>query len=412
MRILMLGWELPPYNSGGLGVACYELARALADRGAQIDFVLPHARIDGEPERAFMNVHYVPEYTDVPSAKKFVAGSLEKVSGIPAQPHAYTGDIDAVRQAQQQYIEFLDKFLADQLREQPDVIHAHDWLTYDAGVHAKKLTGMPLVAHVHATEFDRGGGDYGNPMIHEIEYNGLVMADRIIAVSEITKQLIVDRYKIPAEKIEVAHNSVDQNGIISQDLPEQTLYTYARSMQQEGYKVIVTIGRLTIQKGLIQFLHAAQKSLSRYDKLLFIVAGDGDQRNELIQLSADLGISRNILFTGFLRGAAWRELYDVADIFVMNSISEPFGLTALEAAIQDTAVLLSRQSGVGEVLTNVLKHDYWDTDRLADEIIAVASSDALKQELAAGAKANFGNVSWDRAAEICSHQYRIAGAAS
>lgn len=396
----MLGWELPPYNSGGLGVACFELSRALADRGAQIDFVLPHAKIDDEPERPFMTVHHV------------IKSHGKKAKADPVIPEAYTGNFDAVRNAQTRYIEFLNEHLSDPDNEMPDVIHAHDWLTFEAGVHAKQLTGAPLVAHVHATEFDRAGGGRGNPLIHDVELHGLLMADRIIAVSGITKELIIEKYHIPADKIEVVHNSVDPSGIISQSLPEHTMYTYARSLQDEGYKVVVTIGRLTIQKGLLQFLGAAQKALSRYDRLLFIIAGDGEQRNELIQLSADLGISRNVLFTGFLRGAAWRELYDLADIFVMNSISEPFGLTALEAAVQDTAVLLSHQSGVKEVLTSVLKHDYWDMDRLADEIIAVASSPALRQDLADGALANFEHVSWERAAEICSHQYRAAGVLS
>ena len=385
----MLGWELPPHNSGGLGVACFELARALADSGAEIDFVLPHPKIADEPTRPFMNVHHVPT-TQL------------------TVPEAYTGDLLAVRAVQSEYAEFVTtQVVAD---NRPDVIHAHDWLTFEAGVIAKLHTGAPLVAHVHATEFDRAGGNQGNPLIHEVELHGLTMADRIIAVSYATKQLIVDRYHIPADKIEVAHNSVDLEGIVSQSLPEQTLYTYARSMQDEGYKVVVTIGRLTIQKGLIHFLQAAQKALTRYDRLLFVIAGDGEQRNELIQLSADLGISRHVLFTGFLRGAAWRELYDVADIFVMNSVSEPFGLTALEAAVQDTAVLLSKQSGVVEVLSSVLKHDYWDTDRLADELIAVASSDSLREELAKGARRNFERVSWERAAAICSNQYRAAGA--
>lgn len=399
----MLGWELPPYNSGGLGVACYELSRALADHGIGIDFVLPHSRIEGEPEREFMAVHHAPDYMKKRGNRQTSTTSTQLIN-------AYTGDFEVVRKIQQEYKDFLAHFLTDPSQPRPDVIHAHDWLTYEAAMYAKQLSGLPMVAHVHATEFDRAGGDSGNPLIHEIEYHGLLMADRIIAVSGITKQIIVDKYQIPADKIEVVHNSVDPGGIIAQALSEQTMYTYLRSMQAEGYKVVVTIGRLTIQKGLMQFLEAAHKALARYDRLLFVIAGDGEQRNELIQYSADLGIAHNVLFTGFLRGAAWRELYEVADIFVMNSISEPFGLTALEAAVQNTAVLLSHQSGVKEVLTSVLKHDYWDTDRLADELIAVASSPALLTELAEGARANFANVSWERAARLCTHQYRAAGA--
>ena len=395
----MLGWELPPYNSGGLGVACYELSKALAASGADIDFVLPHPKQDDEPDHAFMTVHHAPDR---------VAGSLDRI--IPAVlPSAYTGNFDEVRQMQQDYLGFIDEYFSDPTQDQPDVIHAHDWLTFEAGMYAKEVSGLPLVAHVHATEFDRAGASSGNPLIHEIEYHGLLMADRIIAVSGATKQLIIDRYAIPSDKIEVAHNSVDQSGIVSQPLPTRTMYTYLRGMQDEGYTVVTTIGRLTIQKGLMHFLTAARHALSRYDRLLFVIAGDGEQRNELVQYAADLGISRNVFFTGFLRGTAWRELYDVTDIFVMNSVSEPFGLTALEAAVQNTAVLLSKQSGVGEVLTSVLRHDYWDTPRLADEMIAVASSRALRQDLADGAYENFTHVSWERAAGICSRQYELAG---
>lgn len=388
MRILMLGWELPPHNSGGLGVACFELARELARGGAEIHFVLPHPPQPDEPTREFMRVHHVTS------------------TAIDSVPEVYTGDFSAVRAVQADYNKFVEETFAGDLK--PDVIHAHDWLTLEAGMHAKRVTGAPLVAHVHATEYDRAGGKLGNPLIHEVELNGLLMADRIIAVSHGTKQLIVEKYHIPADKIEVVHNSVDQDGIISLPLPEQTMYTYARSLQAEGYTVVSTIGRLTVQKGLVHFLRAASAAISRYDRLIFIIAGDGDQKHELIQLSADLGISRHVLFTGFIRGAAWRELYEVSDIFVMNSISEPFGLTALEAAVQDTAILLSRTSGVGEVLTNVLRHDYWDVNRLADEMIAVATSKSLKFELAAGAKRDFETVSWERAAAVCRDQYRVA----
>lgn len=381
MRILMLGWELPPHNSGGLGVACYQLARALADQGAEIDFVLPYSTpVDGAE---FMTIHHVSKL----------------VENIPG---AYSGDVDAIRRTQNQYLDYVAKQVSD---NPPQIIHAHDWLTYEAGMHAKRLTGAPLVAHVHATEFDRAGGDTGNPLIHEIELHGLLMADRIIAVSHATKQIIVDKYKIPADKIEVVHNSVDVNALQS-DPSEQTQYAYIRSLQAEGYKAVVTIGRLTLQKGMTYFMQAAAKASEQCDSLLFVIAGDGEQRNELIQLSADYGIADKVLFTGFVRGSRWRELYDLADIFVMSSVSEPFGLTALEAAVQDTAIVLTRQSGVGEVLNNVFKYDYWDTDRLADQLINIANSDALQVELAMGAKANFAHVSWELAAETCLNNYR------
>lgn len=389
MRILMLGWELPPHNSGGLGVACYQLARALSSQGAQIDFVLPFSAPADEESYDFMTVHHA-------SGRQAATPTL-----------AYSGDFNAIRPVQDDYRQFISEYVAEQT---PQVIHAHDWLTFEAGIHAKKLTGAPLVAHVHATEFDRAGGGFGNPVIHEIEQHGLLMADRIIAVSHATKRLIIEKYQIPASKIEVIHNSVDTDAVDSQ-ASSQTMYAYIRSLQSEGYTTVMTIGRLTLQKGLTYFLHGCAKASEKCDSLVFIIAGDGEQRDELIQLSAELGIADKVLFTGFVRGAAWRELYDVADIFVMSSVSEPFGLTALEAAVHDTAIMLSRQSGVGEVLTNVLKFDYWDIDRMADQIVNIAVSEPLRKELSIGAKANFANISWETAAERCLTHYRALVAA-
>jgi len=378
----MLGWELPPHNSGGLGVACYQLARALAEQGAQIDFVLPFATpVDGGD---FMTIHHV-------TSRRAHPGAL-----------AYGDDFDSIRPVQNSYKQFITEHVAT---NKPQVIHAHDWLTYEAGIHAKELTGAPLVAHVHATEFDRAGGERGNPIIHDIELHGLMMADRIIAVSHATKRLIVERYHIPASKIEVIHNSVDAESV-SYDSSQQTMYTYVRSLQSEGYLAVMTIGRLTLQKGLTYFLHACAKAAQHSDHMVFIIAGDGEQRNELLQLSADLGIADKVLFTGFVRGAAWRELYDVADVFVMSSVSEPFGLTALEAAVHDTAIALTRQSGVGEVLTNVMKYDYWDIDRLADQLVNIASSTALRHELAIGARRNFASISWRTAADKLLSHYK------
>lgn len=383
MRILMLGWELPPHNSGGLGVACYQLARALSEQGAAIDFVLPFNTPVESQE--FMTIHHA--------------------SSEPAQAEtiAYGDNFDSFRPIQRKYSSFVTKQVTVNA---PEVIHAHDWLTYEAGIHAKKLTGAPLIAHVHATEFDRAGGAPGNPLIHEIEQHGLLMADHIIAVSHATKRLIMERYHIPASKIEVVHNSVDRP-TQAVEVATKTMYTYIRSMQNEGYIAVLAIGRLTLQKGLTYFLHACAKASNHSNQLIFIIAGDGEQRDELLQLSAELGIADKVLFTGFVRGAAWRELYDISDIFVMNSVSEPFGLTALEAAVHDTAIVLSRQSGVGEVLTNVLKFDYWDIDRLADQLINIANSPGLRQELTIGAKRNFETMSWHTAASKLLSSYQI-----
>lgn len=406
MKILMLGWELPPFNSGGLGVACYQLARALAEQGVDIDFVLPHrAEHDGP---AFMTIHHA-----VPTTKKLIAEQVTKVPG------AYSGsclacresslpchhaDIADIRQLQEWYVEYVEERVE---REVPSVIHAHDWLTLEAGVRAKEISGAPLIAHVHATEFDRVGHGSGNPLIHEIEQHGLLAADKIIAVSDATKQIIVERYHIPAENVEVIHNSAEK---LPANFLDPHLYTYLNTMKQEGYLVVATIGRLTIQKGLGYFLRAAAEASSRFERFLFIVAGDGEQRDELISLSAELGIADKVIFTGFVRGKAWRDIYSLADVFVMSSVSEPFGLTALEAAQHNTAIALTKQSGVGEVLHSVLRYDYWDTTRLADQLVNLATTESLRSELADDVAIELSHMSWGVVAKRFVDQYeRVKG---
>lgn len=393
----MLGWELPPHNSGGLGVACYHLAKALSSQGVSIDFVLPK-RLSGYPDVDFMNVLAVDDDQ----------ASLSPASGRPQSiPSAYAGvchichsrsgcehqTMSDVFGLQVDYRHYVSRLVA---KQKPDVIHAHDWLTLEAGMVAKQASGAPLIAHIHATEFDRAAGNHGNPIIHDIEQTGLMMADRIIAVSQTTKNLIVDRYQIPADKIEVIHNSAA--ALAGSSSMEIIHYSYLRAMQAEGYLVVSTIGRLTMQKGLRFFLEAAAKANSRLERFVFVVAGDGEQRDELIELSADLGIADKVIFLGFIRGAAWRMMYDVSDVFVMSSVSEPFGLTALEAAQCSTAISLTKQSGVSEILKSALHYDYWDTDKLADQLINLAGSRQLYAELADNAQREILHMSWDQAA--------------
>jgi len=390
MKILMLGWELPPYNSGGLGVACYQLARALAGRGAQIQFVLPAGARHNNPD--FMEVVQPAE-----------TATIAKYSSVH---NPYAASLSEVAQLQSAFEAYVETIVS---RERPAVIHANDWLTLGAGIKAKKLSGAPLIAHVHATEFDRAGGGSGNPLIHEVEQQGLLMADHIVAVSDATRRLIAREYHVPIEKIEVIHNS-------SEPLPEHATdmseYRYIEALKREGYVVVATIGRLTIQKGLTYFLQAASKAHKRYERFVFLVTGDGEQRDELITLSADLGIADAVLFTGFVRGKQWRDVYNLADIFVMSSVSEPFGLTALEAAQHDTAVILTQQSGVSEVLHSVLNYDYWDTDRLADQLIGLALSPALQNELAQNAAREFSHMSWLRVADRFLSRYHVLEAAA
>lgn len=397
MKILMLGWELPPHNSGGLGVACYQMAKALSLRGLSIDFVLPYQQTAKQTE--YFTIHEAVPVT--PEAIFASGGAYAGTCQICHSRDCDHGWSHDLRARQREYTRYVEKMVTSQV---PDVIHAHDWLTFEAGMRAKELTGRPLVAHIHATEFDRAGSTAGNPIIHDIEYNGLMMADRIIAVSQATKDLIVSKYKVPASKIEIVHNSIDLQDYPMVE-PEDSDYTYLREMQRRGYTVVMTLGRLTIQKGLSYFLQAARRVLDKNDKVLFLIAGSGELRDELLEQAADLGISHNVLFSGFIRGKRWRDAYRVADIFVMSSISEPFGLTALEAANYGTAISLSRSAGVGEILHNVLKFDYWDTLKLADQILSMTANSALAEELRTNSYNELQQFSWNQAADKLQQVY-------
>ena len=394
----MLGWELPPHNSGGLGVACLNMARALAKEGASIDFVVPYEA--KHPEIDFMNVvsatHLDPIY-------RYGGGSYASLQIFEQIiPGIDKDKLVSIREIQKTYQEFVKEYL---MEYKPDVVHAHDWLTYEAGVLAKKNYGIPLVAHVHATEFDRAGMHTGNPLIHEIEYEGLMMADKIIAVSETTKRIVHEKYHIPLSKIDVIYNSLDENFCDTNYTYNKDAYEYIRALKNTGWTVISTVGRFTVQKGLWHLMQAAAMAIKKNPKLLFVFAGDGEERNELISLAADLGIAKNVVFTGFVRGKKLRDIYSISDIFVMSSVSEPFGLTALEAAHHGDALILTKQSGVSEVIWSAMKYDFWDERKLADEIIAISTDDALRQELLENVKNEYRKISWDQVAKKCLKVY-------
>ncbi|MBR2658876.1 glycosyltransferase family 4 protein [Candidatus Saccharibacteria bacterium] len=398
MKILMLGWELPPHNSGGLGVACLNMARALAKEGASIDFVVPYEA--KHPEIDFMNVvsatHLDPIY-------RYGGGSYASLQIFEQIiPGIDKDKLVSIREIQKTYQEFVKEYL---MEYKPDVVHAHDWLTYEAGVLAKKNYGIPLVAHVHATEFDRAGMHTGNPLIHEIEYEGLMMADKIIAVSETTKRIVHEKYHIPLSKIDVIYNSLDENFCDTNYTYNKDAYEYIRALKNTGWTVVSTVGRFTVQKGLWHLMQAAAMAIKKNPKLLFVFAGDGEERNELISLAADLGIAKNVVFTGFVRGKKLRDIYSISDIFVMSSVSEPFGLTALEAAHHGDALILTKQSGVSEVIWSAMKYDFWDERKLADEIIAISTDDALRQELLENVKNEYRKISWDQVAKKCLKVY-------
>ncbi len=394
----MLGWELWPNNSGGLGVACYHMSKALAIAGASIDFVVPytaeHEGID------YMDVHCATKLSPL-ERNGLGAYDTKTVMNKPLSK-ADINNLKDMRGVQKRYVQYVKKLAKI---SQPDIIHAHDWMTMEAGMGAKEVCDAPLIVHVHATEFDRSGSDLGNPLIHEIEYQGLMMADRIVAVSNITKNIIVEKYGIPADKVEVVHNAIDIVYLNDGYCYDFSTYKYLEGLKHEGYTIVLNLTRFTNQKGLVNFVKAAAKACTKYDKLVFLLVGDGEQRDELIRLAADLGISDKIFMTGFIRGKQWRDAYSVADVFVMSSVSEPFGLTALEAAHHDNAIILTKQSGVGEVLNSVFRYDFWDEDVLADQLIGIATSYVLKKSLQEDVKMEYARLSWHDAANTLMRIY-------
>lgn len=382
----MLGWELPPHNSGGLGVACYQLCEALANKDIDLEFVLPYHSSEA------------PDFMKLTAARPIGVQEILK-SGIAYDSYRYTYEDG--------HEEWHDIFSQAALYEQAveqmadttefDIVHAHDWLTFRAALRLKMRKGCPIILHVHSIETDRAGGQRGNPMVHEIEEIAFMAADRILAVSDYTRQAIHREYGIPLHKIEVVHNSIDHDSIIPLDI--DNTYRYLASLKAQGYRVITNIGRLTVQKGLPNLLRAAQLVIQYQPKTMFIIVGSGEQYEELIQLSADLGIGKNVIFTGFQRGKAWRDAFAIADLFVMPSVSEPFGLTPLEAAMYGTPSLISKQAGVGEILHSCLRVDFWDINEMANQIIAAVRSEALTAQLLDGAQQQVQSMSWQRAAD-------------
>ena len=394
----MLGWELPPHNSGGLGVACLNMARALSRQGAEIDFILPYEA--NHPNTTFMHIYPA---THLEPIHRYGGGAYESLRLLEEIiPTENQNKLISMRDVQNEYCDYIQN---TQNINQPEVIHAHDWLTYEAGIVAKKRFHVPLIAHVHATEFDRAGMQIGNPLIHDIEREGLMLADKIIAVSESTKRTIHEKYKIPLKKIEVVYNSLDEDYNKNDYYFNDKTYKYIKRLKATGHIIVSTVGRFTIQKGLHNLMNAAALAIEKNPKLIFIFAGDGEERNELISRAAELGIAKNIIFTGFIRGKKLRDIYSLSDLFVMSSISEPFGLTALEAAHHGNALILTKQSGVSEIIWSALKYDFWDEKKLADEILAIASSPVLKSTLKNNILEEYRKLSWEQVAKKCLRIY-------
>jgi glycogen synthase len=394
MRILMFGWEFPPFNSGGLGTACYGLVKSLSKKNIKISLVLPFP-------------------CDVDFAKVVKSYNLDNVKfkkvDYLLKPYitstSYTEELKQIQKnkPKQQY----SSSLIDEVRryaidaediakgEDFDVIHAHDWLTYEAGIIAKEVSGKPLVVHMHATEFDRTGGNGVNTVVYEIEKRGLEKADLIIAVSNYTKEKIIKHYGINSDKILVIHNAVEE---FSQE--------YHHFPIKEKNKIVLFLGRITLQKGPDYFVYMSKIVSDFIPEAKFVVAGDGDLKKFMIDKASQLGVLDKYLFTGFIRGKDIEMAYKMANVYVMPSVSEPFGITPLEAMANGTPTIISRQSGVSEVVCHALKTDFWDVEEMANKIIAILKYPELEECLRRNSLNEVKKFSWDEVASKCISAYQ------
>lgn len=394
----MLGWELPPHHAGGMGVACYQMCKGLSATGVDIEFILPFTAEYGID---FMKVTGASKQT--PQEVLLAGGGIYDSPKFTKKKKIGKEHLDLNKQH-----DLFAHNVAEMVEyKEFDVIHAHDWLTFRAGIMAKMVTGKPLIVHVHATQFDQSAGGHGNPEAREIEYAGLAMADQIFAVSQYTKDIIVREYGINPDKVRVVHNSMEVETEIDES---RNVHEYLKVMKSNGYKVIVNIGRKTIQKGLTHLIQAASAAVSKNPKLLFVLAGGGEQDDELVALAAAYGISKNVISIGWISGKQWRDTFKIADVFVMPSVSEPFGLVALEAIGFGAPVIISKQSGVAEVLQNCFKVDFWDTDQMADMILALCEHPGLAQTMWRNSYEEYINQSWQKSVDkMHQHYHETAG---
>ena len=415
----MFGWEFPPHIAGGLGTACYGMTRGLARNGVEVVFVMPRAY--GDEDQRFVRVVNASDVETIGTRDhEFSEELLEKVSFIhidsnmlpyisPEEYAAYhdefvrSGRTHEWTDVWKQRYTFSGKYGANLMEEvaryamvaaqvakdlegQFDVIHAHDWLTYYAGIAAKRVSGKPLVVHMHATEYDRSGENI-NRRVYAIEKAGMQAADRVIAVSELTRRIVIGKYGILADKVVTVHNAV-RFGESEEAAPERAVKD----------KVVTFLGRITYQKGPDYFVEAAAKVLQRVSDVRFVMAGSGDLMNHVVRRVAQLGIADRFHFTGFLKGGEVQRMFRLSDVYVMPSVSEPFGISPLEAMRSGVPVIISRQSGVAEVLDYAIKVNYWDVDALADAIYGLLTYPALGRMFASKGLEEVTGLKWTNAA--------------
>ena len=428
MKVLMFGWEYPPHISGGLGTACYGLTKSLTRKGVNIDFVVPRLYGD-EPQNgarvrsASGVVETLTQEELLPFEKDFSLMTIDS-SLLPYESEAdYEARMKRLKDLSKGRNDFSFRPSVGTKREESvsgrtidlhggyggnlfeevaryalvagsiakqggfDIIHAHDWLCYKAGEVAKRISGKPLIVHVHATEFDRSGENI-NRRVYELERSGMEAADLIVCVSEYTRDTVIRKYGQPPQKVVCVYNGVE---------PQKDNDMHIHN--SFGKKMVGFIGRITYQKGPDYFIEAASKVLEKDKDFLFVMAGAGDMLDAMVALAAKKRISENFFFTGFLQGEELKRLLQMCDVYVMPSVSEPFGIAPLEAMGMGVPTIISRQSGVSEILKNVIKVDFWDIDAMADAVYSIGRRKTLSAMLSERGKAEAGTITWDKAAD-------------
>ena len=414
----MFGWEFPPHILGGLGTASYGLTKGMYDNGdMDITFVIPKPW--GDEERSFARIvgaNSVPvAWRDVSwdYVQSRIGNVMDPQLYFDLRDHIYA-DFNYMGTNDLGCIEFSGRYPDNLLEEinnysimagviartvPCDVIHSHDWLTYPAGIHAKQVTGKPLVIHVHATDFDRSRGNV-NPTVFAIEKDGMNNADHIITVSNLTRQTVIEKYGINPDKVTTVHNAVEP---LSEEIR-------SIKMQKGKDKVVTFLGRITMQKGPEYFVEAASRVLAKTHNVRFVMAGSGDMMEKMMRLAADRDIADRFHFTGFLKGRQVYEMLAASDVYIMPSVSEPFGISPLEAMQMGVPSIISKQSGCAEILENVIKVDYWDINALADSIYAIIKYPALYNHLRDKGLAEIDTIQWKKAgAKVIDIYHKVIG---
>ena len=425
MKVLMFGWEFPPHITGGLGTACYGLTKGLSHHGHEIIFVVPKAY--GDEDQSFVQLkqaegkyitdriyrdkdfwskltyievganlipYLSPEEYELINSEEFVQKRKDFESFF-TNDFKFSGKYGPSLMEEVSRYALLGSIIATE--HEFDVIHAHDWLTYKAGIAAKEVSGKPLVVHMHATEFDRTGENV-NTIIYAIEKEGMEAADRVIAVSNLTRNIIIEKYGIAPEKVFTVHNAVEP-------VSHQVETTFKKGIDE---KIVTFLGRITYQKGPEYFVEAAAKVLKKNKNVRFVMAGSGDMTNKIIRRVAKLKIADRFHFAGFLKGDEVLNMFQMSDVYVMPSVSEPFGISPLEAMRSNVPVIISKQSGVSEILKHAIKVDFWDVDAMADAISGLLQYDGLNSMFRKYGKDEVDSLKWENAAVHVAEVYESA----